>query len=515
MKEIDILQKGVQTRAIQFKHDYSLRPWNTHSFTKDSYGGLSVFSGNPNAGCLTLKEVDIYDSQNNQTAPIVFSYGYNPSITQDLSSDYNQFAFMAVVPICNPSCFVPVVNAFYRIEEKDIWGYYCRNRDPAHPGRVNNANDFNATGFSTRSIMSGTDQIPYASAWSLQKITFPTGMWIKWDYETNRYNKANNCEIKDQAGNPVNRYGGGIRVKKITINDGWGKLNTLNYYYSNGDPGQFDDNTYGTSGHATVEPYNYISNAEYRTDTRTRGGLYTPAKVAYEKVQIVKGYKSASPNAPFGFTQMEFYTSKDFPNEGQYGDIDNSWKRGGVKRIAQYNSTNNLVSVKHYFYAFEQGTPTQPLSTTVDLDYKCDNRYFNTGWIRITDEKDTLDNVESVRSFKYSPDYANAADKVTQTRTIFQFNEKTGIKVDEPHPPGCSFNPTNYYCRRYPPLVAFNHSGSHILDIYSVIPYDQLFPDNMNSECSQTKKVYLEIRIAKGVDVANSNLSVDKATVFL
>ncbi|WP_177762018.1 RHS repeat domain-containing protein [Flavobacterium sp. I3-2] len=67
--------------------------------------------------------------------------------------------------------------------------------------------------------------------WSLTKVKFPTGGTLDLDYELNTF---------DVDGNTI--AGGGIRVKQQKLNDGFGNIRTVNYFYVNKD----DNKTSGT-----------------------------------------------------------------------------------------------------------------------------------------------------------------------------------------------------------------------------------------------------------------------------
>jgi hypothetical protein len=245
---------GSIIKKVDFATDYSLSPNSFHSTVYIGNENVPP-TGNPSGGKLTLKNISITGSDGKVLPPIIFSYvSYNPD------------GFSWKLPVTQSPGEFP-----FWVEDKDCWGYYCPS--------IGMQNDFNPYGLASRSIRT-SDKFPYAAAWSLQKLSFPTGMSIQWDYESNRYNKANGSIVKDQDNNATTRYCGGIRVKQISVNDGMNtakSLSTTSYFYSAGGAGQFDDNTYGTSGQATVEPYNYISDDEYRREPNTQGGLYTAA----------------------------------------------------------------------------------------------------------------------------------------------------------------------------------------------------------------------------------------------
>ena len=98
---------------------------------------------------LTLKGVTIKDKNNNELPKIKFNYSsYNPDIRPHR--------------VKNPNNGVDVL-----FEKKDCWGYY-------HP---KSTFDWNVTEKKEDAL--NNNGIAYASAWSLEKITLPSGMSIK------------------------------------------------------------------------------------------------------------------------------------------------------------------------------------------------------------------------------------------------------------------------------------------------------------------------------------------------
>lgn len=72
-------------------------------------------------------------------------------------------------------------------------------------------------------------------AWSLTKVTWPTGGTTEWSYESDRYNRVNDY-YPDAWGNMEKddtHYGGGIRVKTLKNCDGFGGCYETNYRYDN------------------------------------------------------------------------------------------------------------------------------------------------------------------------------------------------------------------------------------------------------------------------------------------
>ena len=113
----------------------------------------------------------------------------------------------------------------------------------------------------------------------------PTGMSIIWDYEPNLYDCANNVSLSEADV----KYGGGIRVKKMIVNNGLGDEVDYSYFYTDMQTaGDFEEHSPldNSSGHASVEPALVISSKstdhKYRPK-KTRGDLYTPTKNCLRK----------------------------------------------------------------------------------------------------------------------------------------------------------------------------------------------------------------------------------------
>ena len=416
LQQINFLSKsGGVIRTVTFNSDYYLRANTPEAIAAvdmvDDVGGTSGYwrnsdlcqaylcsdpiRGNPSRASLTLESLAFSGSDGGAAQVVTFEYGKNPALSE-------------VNGTCREGSTINGSHhKTYRIEDKDVWGYYC--------ARNANENDWNLSGDSSRACD--------ADAWSLKSIHMPNGGSIGWTYEANRYDAVNGVTYDPAKGTMVTsgggrpKFGGGIRVKKIVADNGLGGQQTLNYFYTD-KAGSFVDSIFGgttcnSSGHATLEPYNYISASDYRLES-SRGGFYTPVKVAYEMTQVVNGYiapTTAKPNgvAPHGYTVYEFVTSKDFPNGGSYGQIDESWQRGMVKRITQFNSSNRMIQQTQNNYIPEFRGSTLSAADPGDAI----NTY---GWVRLASTDKMLDNVHSVTQYKYAQDLlAGTPDQISET----------------------------------------------------------------------------------------------------
>lgn len=203
--------ENVKLKTVELKTSYTLRPSQMYSMIKDVNGGWANYADN--GACLTLDGIKIEDRNNAHPLEIKFNYGYNPE------GSYQSTGY-----------FIPggPYDFSYNIEHRDLWGYHLYSSGSTQ-------NYFNETGEYSKAVQNGTTQ---AAAWSLESVLFPTGKEIVWEYESNRYDRCNGEALGDGTVTAP-RYGGGIRVKKITVNDigtaDAGKQKTIAYFYTSSD----------------------------------------------------------------------------------------------------------------------------------------------------------------------------------------------------------------------------------------------------------------------------------------
>lgn len=214
---------------------------------------------------LTLKNITFYGEceasfergVDDYLPPIEFNYSYNP--------EYNPYAY-------------------------DRWLFYN--------GETSNDNN------------EGKDPMPLddhevtsstAAAWVLTNITWSSGAKTHYAYESNDYTYVQNDDV-DTA------YGGGIRVKSVTEDDGVGNIVTTTY-------------TYG-DGVATFVPTNDSMYLGFSSI-----GQHEKFRVDYEYV--------ISSITGEGSVKTEFFTSKDYPDTTHSMD----YRRGLIEKI-QYRDTS-------------------------------------------------------------------------------------------------------------------------------------------------------------------------------
>ena len=460
LRNIQFVNKdGTVRKTVEFHTGYQLRPGTIGAYQNDE----TSMAGNLLGKSLTLESVLIKDRDGNSEPPISFWY--------DENRNYNAF------PVTYD---IPQGNTAYALR-KDVWGYYI----PDHT---------NQNYYGTQSGAQDVVGTPYGAAWSLRKVTYPNGASIEWEYEANRFDKTNNVDVWSSGTSP--RYGGGIRVKKVISDDGLKTARSsisVSYFYT-AIAGSFVElpnasnptAASNSSGHATIEPmprtydlcdensincFDRLNNpnkpSDPRLDARTRGGLYSPTKVAYEMVQTVQNWNASQPTtAPMGYTVCQYYHSGDpnCPNLGVFGQIDNSWRRGFPKSIAQYSSTGKLIAKQEKTYDFIPGPELFPL---VEMDRNNTNNAFErlkplkdnlktrdnfrTGSVRIKNEKIFKDGVWSEKKYEYAdqqtqPSSADlsSADRIKENsrmlKGILFSDQSTGD-----YPVVCSVPPSNYF----------------------------------------------------------------------
>lgn len=357
----DVEADHIPVRTIEFETGYDLRPMSVGAFVhaeeEVTWHPLFLMSDlNPDARALTLRSVIVRSLDETESMSVDFSYvdanprGYPVLYTDDQTQ----------APWHQPM---------------DLWGYYFPNNAfDSDPETFGDFNWYGTHGYAHNS----DDGEPWARAWSLQSVALPGGATIQWEYEANRYDKANGEGVTSVVGSSVPKYGGGVRVKKITAKDGVGGPDHVwRYYYVVGEPSEGEsylvETNSNSSGHATCEPNPYFTVSENRP-IRARGGRYTPAKVVYEQVTVLEGEATATESAPKGLTVYNFSTSGDYPNGGVYGEVDNSWKCGFLDAIRQYSAEFKLKSETIYEREF-QGEPSI-YSLPADANFACPGRWF-------------------------------------------------------------------------------------------------------------------------------------------
>jgi hypothetical protein len=383
---------------------------------------------NPLIGSLTLDSVKIYDNILVKNYPTTkFTYN-NLTHVDDMMNLRGAAGGEALIPGTWGNGFD--CREWALREFKDIWGYYF-----AQPCSF--YNDWNTSGTETGDryhesycYYGGVDyDYSHPDAWSMAQIQLSDGRTLKWTYEKQRYDRGNGQYVKNDH---TSKYGGGVRVKKMTVFDGLTNYEdphhtyAISYFYTD-QPGAFNESSTNSSGYATVEPFPFCLDNDPRPQA-DRGGLYSPAKVAYEMVQQVKNYQESVHPTPNGYTVYTYTHAGDplvdgyHPNGGVYGDIDSSWERGLLLSESHYNKDNNLIEKQKNDYEFigvdpllTDGGNLIPFEDAALSFAKI--RWQNTiGWVKLKQNTTQKQGVSTVKQNKYAVDLEGTfSDKIKST----------------------------------------------------------------------------------------------------
>lgn len=316
---------------------------------------------------------------------------------------------------------------FPQSKEQDYWGYYNGNKAtelvpnlfiyPAAPAaekyRLQKANNYSGSyielfGGNNRDVNSLT-----VTASSLTKITFPTGGNLKIDYEPNTYYDA----FADSTYN-----GAGIRVKKITINDGVDSAHDIvkDYVYTGGKiinrpQFSFPLNVLKTPDKVTVytNADNSINYDYYtaRTEVDLNPYTYDHPNVMYEFVeekQAGKGKVVSQFSMPTSYGQenaAEYVAPNNWeatlttmamapPSSSICGPLGNiisgkytypyppntnyEFERGLLKNVKYYNQAGGLLKENTYEYipVYKDVVPKLTYGITLDFFTGSANRFY-------------------------------------------------------------------------------------------------------------------------------------------
>jgi hypothetical protein len=293
--------------------------------------------------------------------------------------------FMLVISLA--SAQFQTAEDYYRANS-DVFGLFYNTSDD---------DDFNSPSAS-QPILS-FDESKYSSpeAFMLKKVTYPSGMEIRWDYELDDwYTSRGDAEQPYQGllnyytywrhnGNTEgfeceSNYGGGVRVNQELVCNGFHSsvsttdpnCYTITYDYTMPEP--LYDCVSRSSGAIDFVPVRQATDrgiAEADYDIRRpshKGGPYTAASVLYNRVTVSKGegrgkqvfyYTTvdSNPENTYGaidFKAMDGESGLGSYFEGKYCDsydffgceaaVDESWQRGLEYLVETYDANGKLVS---------------------------------------------------------------------------------------------------------------------------------------------------------------------------
>ena len=242
---------------------------------------------------------------------------------------------------------------------KDFWGYYN--------GQNNNttlipAFSYVATGYSSNSnfitynVGGGNRSVNevYAKAWVLEKITFPTGGFTTFDYESNRY-----------LDGTVQKLAGGLRIKQIVSDDGASHTTTKTYKYGSGESGNGTIRSLAYQNYSTVQrikhPSLFPGDPDYFYNVRVFSSSLTHAINANEGSSVTYPIVTEYEDAGAGINGKTIYTFKDdasddlitIPSNGKSAQRNRYWNRGqllskvtyGTDALKKYELTNTYSNI--------------------------------------------------------------------------------------------------------------------------------------------------------------------------
>ncbi len=293
-----------------------------------------------------------------------------------------------VIPYGQTNILDTLVNA------QDYWGYYNgaisnTKLDPQIYVYPDNPNVelykvYPIPGYTGVTITSQMDRnvsTVHAKDGSLKKITYPSGGFTELEYENNQFFD------NDVNGNVL---GGGIRIKKITNNDGLGTADVTEYSYnepantsiSTGRPISLPEfalafqnsNTYGGNLENKVKNSTYLST--YDLNNEPKDILYS--KVTIKKPGLGKSIYEYNITGTFGSpSNADWEQSKNYVTRTnlssptpctpiapsflysnnrylQYPFTSNAnfdFERGLPTKVTHYNQSNQVVAAEEYNYA--------------------------------------------------------------------------------------------------------------------------------------------------------------------
>ncbi|WP_421829158.1 RICIN domain-containing protein [Larkinella sp.] len=231
---------------------------------------------------------------------------------------------------------------------RDVWGYYNGASNPTTLIPVQTVNLYGTAGYMGSTTVGGANRScsdPHMQAWILNKITYPTGGYSRFFYESNRY---------FDAGTNAIQLAGGLRVNRIetqaSAND---PLKVKTYRYGSGENGYGALNvTLNKSSWSNV--YSEQLPPDCRQQTRVFGSNPTSSispfdgsPVTYPEVAEYEGtYNGSNEN---GKTVYTFRTSGDVTfgvgggNSGRTYVASYHWDRGQLLTRTVYNQANQML----------------------------------------------------------------------------------------------------------------------------------------------------------------------------
>ncbi len=415
----------------------------------------------------------------------------------------------------------------------DHWGYY-RGTNPIIPG---------STIFSDTDYYNSRETNPnYLTIGSLKRITYPTKGFSEFEYEPHNYSKYVNDDLN--LANESN-IAGGLRIKKITTNDGYNQTvkeikytESINSNISSGIlaiKNRYSNNDWYTRGTQGSLYREWI----FSTSNIVTGSNFSGSHIGYSKVHEIN-------NTNGGFITYEYTDYQDYPDipftstislSHSVFDAHNSkdYKRGHLKNIMYYDYSTtpfllkkventyeiigSIKSVRGYNYnqfapclfyvggvltgsgegvllgnAYEIDYSDFKLTSTVETDYLSGN---------------TISKTTSQTNVIYPTDATFYGNTFLKSETV-QTNRSGGTKTIQYNYP-FDFTGTiesNMISKHFFPVIETISSrfGSPITrnkNIYQLIATNTAFP-------SQTYPMVTSSQMAKNEDTYQTDIVIDK-----
>lgn len=196
-----------------------------------------------------------------------------------------------------------------------------------------------------------------SKAWVLEKITYPTGGFTNFNYESNRY--------EDNSGQQ--KLAGGLRIAQIISDDGMGNTTTKSYKYGIGESGNGTLRSMAYKNYSTQQKMKL-----YPVDSKSPNYIYTIRTFASTLTRSINTNEGTPVTYPVVTEYQEnntasngktIYTFKDdsfddlisIPSNGNSAQRNRYWNRGqllskviygsdGLKKYEQINTYQPIVS---------------------------------------------------------------------------------------------------------------------------------------------------------------------------
>ena len=185
----------------------------------------------------------------------------------------------------------------------------------------------------------------FGTQWSLEKIITPNGGIIEIDLERDKYGNVAGYNLENE------KYGGNIRVKEITVDDGVNPKVSNKYIYT------WDGTEEGpTSGFCSIEPeYDRTESLPlYSWKKKTSLYNYPRTPVIYKHVTVLKEKledeylsKTEFEFIPPNYTMIECLAKDDFVDDGKLANYPAKWANYII--VDKTNQIGALKSIKKYY----------------------------------------------------------------------------------------------------------------------------------------------------------------------